>query len=267
MAASNVLKSQQSAPAAEHKSMATGCWPLAPGRALSLHPRQASVLEVVRGRVWLTISATPRARLAQPASFESFISSSSMSQFDPLRSFGSNPLADASIDLPAALTDEVLTAGDRLVVPAGARVVLEDWAEPGKPSAGAAFRWDAEGSWALPCEDPARASPQTPTHTHALPQSGRHGAASPRVPNALNAPASSGSRPMGADWEAGVVLPLRDWVQALVQGGHAVGAAVSQVLSATGSLVFGIGRFVLRRVAAPAHSNVVECCVMRKKHQ
>lgn len=259
MAARNVLKSQQCAPAAECQSTMTACWPVVPGRALSLRPRQASVLEVVRGRVWLTISATPLAPFAHPASFASFASFtsfSSVSRLDPLGSFGFNPLVDAPIDLPAALTDQVLTAGDRLIVPAGARVVIEDWAVPGQPRDGAAFRWDTEASLALPCVDPARANPQIPPHTDGRTQSGRSTFPSPCVANALNAPTASSSRRLGADWEAGVVLPLRDWVQALVQGGHAVSTAGTQVLSATGSLVRGIGRFVLRRLAAPAHRNM-----------
>ena len=33
---------------------AAGCWRLAPGRALSLEPRESGVLHIAQGRVWLT---------------------------------------------------------------------------------------------------------------------------------------------------------------------------------------------------------------------
>lgn len=36
---------------------AAGCWRLAPGRALSLKPRESGVLRIARGRVWLTGAA------------------------------------------------------------------------------------------------------------------------------------------------------------------------------------------------------------------
>ena len=54
-----------------------------------------------------------------------------------------------------------------------------------------------------------------------------------------------------ADWEAGVVLPLRDLVHALVQGGRVVGMAAGQVLGAAGRLAIGFGRFVWLRMAPP----------------
>lgn len=37
-----------------HRRAAAGCWRLAPGRALSLEPRESGVLHIAQGRVWLT---------------------------------------------------------------------------------------------------------------------------------------------------------------------------------------------------------------------
>lgn len=41
----------------QHGRAAAGCWRLMPGRALSLKPRQAGVLRIAQGRVWLTAGA------------------------------------------------------------------------------------------------------------------------------------------------------------------------------------------------------------------
>ena len=66
MSARNVLESQQSVQAAVAGRTAAGCWKLAPGRALSLHPRERSVLEIAQGRVWLTLSgASPADHVLQ----------------------------------------------------------------------------------------------------------------------------------------------------------------------------------------------------------
>ena len=66
MPARNVLESQQSVQAALAGRPAAGCWKLAPGRALSLHPRKRSVLEIAQGRVWLTLSgASPADHVLQ----------------------------------------------------------------------------------------------------------------------------------------------------------------------------------------------------------
>ena len=40
-----------------HRRAAAGCWRLAPGRALSLKPRESGVLRIARGRVWLSGAA------------------------------------------------------------------------------------------------------------------------------------------------------------------------------------------------------------------
>ncbi|CAN7599325.1 DUF2917 domain-containing protein [Acidovorax sp. Leaf78] len=55
----------------------------------------------------------------------------------------------------------------------------------------------------------------------------------------------------GAEWECSVALPLRDLMQALGQGGRAVGQAGVQVLGAGSRLAVGIARFALFRIAAP----------------
>lgn len=174
MSARNVLESQQSVQAAVAGRPAAGCWKLTPGRALSLHPRERSLLEIAQGRVWLTLAG------ASPA------------------------------DLPGAVADHVLQAGDRLAVAPGQHVVMEAWSPAGAPAEGVAFHWTAEAT-------------------------------------------ASGRRTLrpGTEWECGVVLPLRDLLQALAQGGRAVGLAGTQVLSAGGRLAFGIARFALFRIAAP----------------
>ena len=58
MLSCNVLESQQSE-AAVHPAARTvaGAWKLLPCHAISLRVRQRSVLEIARGRVWLTAQA------------------------------------------------------------------------------------------------------------------------------------------------------------------------------------------------------------------
>lgn len=67
-----------------------GAWKLAPGRALTLSPRQAGQLEVVYGEVWAT--------------------------FDGPHSGPPNDLGD-----------RVVRAGERLCLEAGQNVVVESW--------------------------------------------------------------------------------------------------------------------------------------------
>lgn len=52
------------------------------------------------------------------------------------------------------------------------------------------------------------------------------------------------------EWECSVVQPLRELLQALGQGGRAVGLASTQVLGAASRLVLGAARFALFRIAA-----------------
>lgn len=107
MSASHVLESQQSLHAAAPLPRGAGCWKLAAGRALSLHPLERGVVEVVDGRVWLTLRAAPGA------------------------------------GQPGRAADVVLRAGDRLAIAAGQHAVLEAWSPAGAPG-GAAFDWWAE---------------------------------------------------------------------------------------------------------------------------
>ncbi|MCE1194723.1 MAG: DUF2917 domain-containing protein [Acidovorax sp.] len=104
MFARHVLESQQSPHAAAPLPRGAGCWKLAAGRALSLHPRERSVVEVVDGRVWLTLRGAPGA------------------------------------GQPGRAADVVLQAGDRLTLVAGQHAVLEAWS-PAGASGGAAFDW------------------------------------------------------------------------------------------------------------------------------
>lgn len=191
MSARNVLESQQSVQAAVAGRPAAGCWKLAPGRALSLHPREHGVLEVAQGRVWLTLSG------ASPT---------------PLP-------ADLPADLPRGVADHLLQAGDRLAIAAGQHVVMEAWNPAGLPDGGVAFHWTGAP-----------------------------------IPVPVSVQGQYAVRP-GAEWECGVVQPLRDLVQALAQGGRAVGQAGAQALGAGGRLALGIGRFALIRIAAPRESS------------
>jgi len=64
------------------------------------------------------------------------------------------------------------------------------------------------------------------------------------------ATAQSGS-PAARDWECGVVQPLRDLVQALGQGGRALGTTLAAVAGAGGRFAAGLARFAMHRIAAP----------------
>lgn len=52
-----------------------------------------------------------------------------------------------------------------------------------------------------------------------------------------------------AEWECSVAQPLRELLQALGEGGRAVGQAGAQVLGAAGRLALGMARFALFRIA------------------
>lgn len=81
----------RAAQASTHQSSpARGAWKLAARKALSLRPREACVLTVVRGRAWVTAG-------------------------------GATGLA------PDDSGDHVLAAGQRLLVPGGSHVVVEAW--------------------------------------------------------------------------------------------------------------------------------------------
>lgn len=187
MSPSTVLPSQPAEPGARADGLATaGSWKVAPGRAISLRPRQRGVLEIAQGRAWVTIRSHRRW---------------------PGRG------RDAG-------SDWVLQPGDRLVIEPGQHAVVEAWggAPQGALEAAEAmaFRWDiapATSVWAS--------------------------AASHRCADAA------------VEWRDAVVQPLHDLGQALAQGGRAVGRAVADAAAASGRLLWGMGRFVVHRVAAP----------------
>ena len=130
MSPRNVLESQQSVHADLAGRSAAGCWKLATGRALSLYPRQRSVLEIAQGRVWLTLSPASPSNIRQSAA------------------------AAAS-----AVVDLVLQAGERLTIEPGQHVVMETWSLDGERShvAAVAFHWDL-----APASAGAAASPTGP---------------------------------------------------------------------------------------------------------
>lgn len=113
MSARNVLESQQSVQAAVAGRSAAGCWKLTPGRALSLRPRQHSLLQIAQGSVWITLGG------ASPTDLP-----------------GGLPA-----DLPRGGPDHVLQAGDRLVVAAGQHLVMEVWSPAGQCGEEVAFQW------------------------------------------------------------------------------------------------------------------------------
>lgn len=127
MSPRNVLESQQSAHANLAGRSAAGCWKLAAGCALSLYPRQRSVLEIAQGRVWLTLSPASPSHIRQSAA--------------------------------SAVVDQVLQAGERLTIEPGQHVVMEAWSLAGEEShiAAVAFHWDL-----APASAGAAASPTSP---------------------------------------------------------------------------------------------------------
>lgn len=104
MSLCNVLELQQSVQASQAGRAPAGCWRLAPGQALSLRPRVHGVLEVARGRAWVTLGGPG--------------------------STGPHPGAD-----------HVLQDGEQLAVAPGQHIVLEAWSRAGRADA-VAFRWD-----------------------------------------------------------------------------------------------------------------------------
>ena len=87
MSARNVLESQQSVHAATAGRRAAGCWKLATGQALSLHPHSHGVLQIAQGQAWVT-------------------------------------LRGALADLPGAAVDHVLQPGEQLTVAPGQHAVI-----------------------------------------------------------------------------------------------------------------------------------------------
>ncbi|ART53737.1 hypothetical protein CBP34_16345 [Acidovorax carolinensis] len=104
MSSRNVLELQQSVHASQTGCAVAGSWKLATGQAVSLHTRAPGVLEIARGRVWLT-------------------------------------LAGSLNHLPGAAADHVLQAGERLAVAPGQHVVMEAWNPSGGAADAVAFRW------------------------------------------------------------------------------------------------------------------------------
>lgn len=122
MSPRNVLESQQSVQAPQAGRSAAGCWKLANGRALSLVPQAHGVLEIVQGRVWVTLGG------------------------------GGSDGGDGA-DLQSAAADHVLHAGEQLRIAPGQHVVLEAWGLSGSVEA-VAFRWDGAMASATPVASP-----------------------------------------------------------------------------------------------------------------
>lgn len=182
-----ILESQQSLPMADATRPGAGCWKLAPGRALSLRPWQPSEIAVVHGRVWLTMTGFSRT------------------------------------DVPGAVVDHVLQAGDRLTIPAGRHVVLEAWSPAQAPDEVVAFSWDVSAGVIVPMAPVA-----------------------PMASPAPRAPQSAPSAPSDVAWERGVIQPLRDLAWAMAQ----VGAAAGRL--ALGVIHFALLRAASRRERAPS---------------
>lgn len=117
MSSRTVLESQQSAIAPVAGRVLAGSWKLDAGRAITLNPRERSVLEISQGRVWLSVSARP-------------------GQQDQ------------------ATEDIVLVRGQTLVIEPGQRVVMESWYLRGGAPNAVAFCWDTAPAAAL-VADPA----------------------------------------------------------------------------------------------------------------
>lgn len=117
MLSRTVLESQQSAIAATAGRVLAGSWKLDAGRAITLNPRERSVLEISQGRVWLSVGARP------------------------------GHAGDATEDV-------VLAQGQALVIEAGQQVVMESWYLRGGAPSAVAFCWDVVPPVAL-AADPA----------------------------------------------------------------------------------------------------------------
>ena len=94
-----------------------GCWKLDAGRAITLNPRERSVLEISQGRVWLAVGARP-------------------GQADQ------------------GTQDMVLVRGQSLVIEPGQQVVMESWYLRGGAPGAVAFCWDSVPATS-PAADPA----------------------------------------------------------------------------------------------------------------
>lgn len=128
MSSRTVLESQQSAIAPAAGRVLAGSWKLDAGRAITLNPRERSVLEISQGRVWLAVGARP-----------------------------------GHTDQGAQ--DMVLVRGQSLVIEPGQQVVMESWYLRGAPpvpwpSAGTACqpparllirRWTGSLAWRNRC--------------------------------------------------------------------------------------------------------------------
>jgi hypothetical protein len=120
-------------------------------------------------------------------------------------------LGGVGADLPGAAADHVLHAGEQLRIAPGQHVVMEAWGLSGSVEA-VAFRW--EGAMA-----------------------------------SATSGASPGASLAARDWECGVVQPLRDLLQALGQGGRALGTTLVDVTGAGGRFAAGLARFAMHRIA------------------
>lgn len=105
MSSRTVLESQQSAIAPAAGRVLAGSWKLDAGRAITLNPRERSVLEISQGRVWLSVGARP----GHPSE---------------------------------AAQDLVLVHGQTLVIERGQQVVMESWYLRGGAPSAVAFCWD-----------------------------------------------------------------------------------------------------------------------------
>lgn len=102
----------QHATASLARRQAIGSWRLHPGHAMGLRPQQTAVLRIFCGRVWVT--------LGQPGGAS-----------------------------PDTAGDRFLGPGDLLVVPAGARLVMEPLAAPGDAQP-VHFDWSGATAPAMP---------------------------------------------------------------------------------------------------------------------
>lgn len=106
MGTKNVQELQQS----RGDAILSGCWKLAPGRAISLQPREVGVLRIAHGQVWATVDG-------------------------PHQGHGNE------------LGDHFLQAGQQLDVRAGQRLVFEAWGQTGEMPV--CFEWTPVGTAVL----------------------------------------------------------------------------------------------------------------------
>ena len=156
-----------------HGPNPSGTWKLAEGSAVTLHDGNAAVLRITHGRVWATVDGP---------------------HCGPANNQG----------------DLVLTAGERLTVQAGQRVVIEPWSSsassPSSANQAVYFSWD-----------PALASTRV----------------------SLPGPAQAGWR-----MQLAVVCPLRDFGQALKMATHALGRLAWGIAGLLAALLAGTREFL-----------------------